>query len=132
MSSRPPPDGFDFDAFVRDRPWTFSAVVALAVALVAFFTGGSVLGSFVGFFLVTALLTLAYGRLTGGSERGESERSDADRRSGSNGEGDALARLRERYAEGKIDEDEFERRVERLLLAEDDDEAEAYLRERES
>lgn len=130
MSARSPSDGFDFDAFVRERPWTFSASVGLVTAFVAFFVGGSVLGSFLFFFLVTALLTLAYGRLTGGSEESERARSGVDRREAADEEDDALARLQERYAEGKIDEDEFERRVERLLEAEDD-EAESFARERE-
>jgi uncharacterized membrane protein len=43
----------------------------------------------------------------------------------------ALARLRERYAEGEIDEAEFEERVERLLQTENVDDARAYLDGRE-
>jgi uncharacterized membrane protein len=48
---------------------------------------------------------------------------------------DALATLRDRYARGEIDEEEFERRVDRLLRTEDVDDAADYLedvrRERE-
>lgn len=40
----------------------------------------------------------------------------------------AIARLRERYATGEIDEDEFERRVERLLETESLDDAERFHR----
>jgi uncharacterized membrane protein len=41
-------------------------------------------------------------------------------------EQDALTRLRERYATGDIDEEEFERRVERLLETESVDDAETF------
>ncbi|WP_242492780.1 SHOCT domain-containing protein [Halogeometricum borinquense] len=45
----------------------------------------------------------------------EANQLDSPRRANADQHDDALARLRERYAEGKIDEAEFERRVEQLL-----------------
>ena len=45
---------------------------------------------------------------------------------------DALASLRERYAGGEIDEDEFEARLELLLETESVSEAEAYAARREA
>jgi len=53
-------------------------------------------------------------RRSRGDRRGDGRRSDA--RAGDNA---ALSTLRERYAAGEIDEEEFERRVEGLLSTED-------------
>ncbi|SFR49954.1 SHOCT domain-containing protein [Halogeometricum limi] len=127
-------DGFDFERFVRDHPWAFSFVVAALLGLFALVNGGSAVGSFVSFFLVTALLTLAYGRFTDDTESSRGHRSERGEQTRVETEDDqALARLRERYAEGRIDEEEFERRVETLLRTEDEETTrETYLEERAS
>jgi hypothetical protein len=55
---------------------------------------------------------------------------DTDRASRTDDEDAALARLRERYAAGELDEAAFEARLERLLLTEDTAAAREYARER--
>ncbi|ADQ66080.1 hypothetical protein C499_10184 [Halogeometricum borinquense DSM 11551] len=132
--SSPSTDGFDFDEFIRTRPWTFSAVVAGVVSLIALINGEHPVAGFVGTFIITALLTLPYVRLTDFTRAmTEANQLDSPRRANADQHDDALGRLRERYAEGKIDEAEFERRVEQLLRTQDDDTAEAeFVREKSS
>ncbi|ELZ20271.1 hypothetical protein C475_20897 [Halosimplex carlsbadense 2-9-1] len=54
-------------------------------------------------------------------ERGRRDRGRSDEAD------DALAELRDRYARGEIDDEEFEARVERLLETESVDDAETFL-----
>ncbi|WP_276258284.1 SHOCT domain-containing protein [Haloglomus litoreum] len=62
------------------------------------------------------------------SDRRHESRTDRSPRAAD--EDAALARLRERYANGDLDEAAFEARLERLLLTEDTDTAREYARER--
>jgi uncharacterized membrane protein len=109
-----------FAAFVDEHPFQFGVTFGLFLAVVAVVNGGSPLAAFVLFSVVGSLLAVvsSYLRVAfGGDETddGPSEMpADEDR---------ALERLREQYATGRIDEDEFERRVERLLRSESADEA---------
>lgn len=116
-----------FAAFVRRHPWQFALALAVATGGLAVLNGGSPVTAFVGFFLVGAALALAFSYATDAAEWGrELAESSAGGRSAEGGDSpnpdDALRRLRERYAAGHIDEEEFERRVERLLETESYDE----------
>jgi hypothetical protein len=90
------------------------AVVVLAVAL----TAGA------GYWLALGLGFLALPVGFRAVERYQSRFEDEEDPSGTD-EQTPLARLRERYTTGEIDEAEFERRVERLLESESVDDAEA-------
>lgn len=126
-----------FAAFVRRHPWQFALALAVATGGFALVNGGSPLSAFVGFFIVGAVLALAFSYATDAVERGR-ERGESDEVPGEKTDADdALARLRERYAAGHIDEAEFERRVERLLETESYDDLAAdrertRVRERET
>jgi uncharacterized membrane protein len=124
------PDGDD------DPITAIVAMLVLGAGLVALFAGVNwfwmvwVLG-FAVFVPVVAILTDQYdliGVLTGRGRSGSLSRpaSDGDRKD------DALETLKRRYARGEIDDEEFERRLERLVENESIDEVEArFERERE-
>ena len=98
--------------------WVFAMAGVLAIV------GAPVIGGlFLGPFVLVALafaaqLALSAYRDDGGESRSAPAGLDlAD--SVADADGSALAILRERYAQGEIDHDEFERRVNRLLDTED-------------
>jgi uncharacterized membrane protein len=78
----------------------------------------------VGFAVVLPLVGIATGEALDEDEDPERDPSDRGR---SRRDRDPLAELRRRYAEGEIDELEFERRLERLLETEDEAAAAAYV-----
>ena len=82
----------------------------------------------VGFAVVLPIVAIALGE-------SDSEAWDpmaAERDGETDTETDPLAELRRRYAEGEIDELEFERRLERLLETEDEGAATEYVERRRS
>jgi uncharacterized membrane protein len=101
-----------------------SVAVVGVIAVSAYLnTGMTGLLAIVGFLLVIPLVAI-FGEEIAGLVVG----SDADPDDGAP-ESDALARLRQRYAAGEIDEVEFERRVERLLETETVEDAAATVPE---
>jgi uncharacterized membrane protein len=84
----------------------------------------------VGFAVVLPLVGIATGEALDEDEdadRDPSDQSRRDRDPAAESDRDPLAELRRRYAEGEIDELEFERRLERLLETEDEAAAAAYV-----
>lgn len=99
------------------------AVVGLIAVSAYLDTGMTGLIAVVGFLLVIPLMGI-FGEEIAGLVVGAN--ADPDDQAP---ESDALARLRERYAAGEIDEHEFERRVERLLETETVEDATATFSE---
>lgn len=121
--------------FVHDHPWLFALVVGLVGATLAFSNGVDPLPAFANMFLVGAILGLAYSyamdfvteRKRRTTRRDPVVPSDVD----SDPER-ALQRLRERYADGELTDDEFETRLERLLETETVDSAREYTSRRDT
>jgi len=98
--------------------WVFVSVLAVVVLGVALTAGA-------GFWLALAAGFVAIPAGFRGIEWYESRSDDGASGEQADDEQTPLARLRERYTNGDIDETEFERRVERLLETESTDDAEA-------
>ena len=116
-----------------------SPLVGVATAAVTFLTLGVAFGlMFLGnpYFWVAFVvgfgglmpLAVAVARYyeSEGTADGERERDRSDRGRGDDADA-ALAELRDRYARGELDDEEFEARVERLLETESVDDAETFL-----
>ncbi|WP_440764262.1 SHOCT domain-containing protein [Natronorubrum sp. DTA7] len=103
--------------FVAEELWLLIGVVTFALVSLAGIAGLEALAgaiSIVGWFLLTPLF-LFWGEeiaaLYVGDEEAASDTDDA--------EPDALEELKRRYAEGKIDDEEFEHRLERLVAVDE-------------
>lgn len=93
----------------REHPTAVTALLVLATGLTAAILDLDPLGGLimtVGLVAVVPLVYLLY------SPRGEEESAGRDAT-------DPVEELRRRYATGEVDEDEFERRLDRLLETED-------------
>ncbi|ELZ12552.1 hypothetical protein C479_04127 [Halovivax asiaticus JCM 14624] len=101
--------------FVADDCWLLIGVVTFALVSLAGVAGFSTLAgvvSIVGWFLLTPIF-LFWGDEIASlfDDRGVSDSHSS--------ESDAYEELKRRYAAGEIDEDEFERRLDRLVAADD-------------
>ncbi|PSP83436.1 hypothetical protein BRC83_07040 [Halobacteriales archaeon QS_1_68_17] len=118
---------------VREEPTGATALLLLALGLTALFLG---VDNFwiifaVGYGAVVPLVSF----LTGDDEGAEPREEATDEVRQRHADGDAatdeaLERLRRRYAEGELTDEQFERKVERLLETETVEDAEDRLRER--
>ena len=113
---------------LRDDPTGVVALLVLGLGLLDLFANVVPWVPFwvifaVGFAVVVPLVALALGETdapTGTEPESPSDRTDEDET--------PLDRLKRRYAEGEISDEEFERRLERLLETEDESAAADYLR----
>jgi uncharacterized membrane protein len=114
--------------FVADDLWLLVGVVTFgAVSLLAVLGGGALVSvvAVLGWFVITPIL-LFFGEEVADAlvgppeEEAETERSE-----------DPIETLKREYAAGRVDEETFERRLERLLETEDDGEDTATDRSRE-
>jgi uncharacterized membrane protein len=125
---------------LREEATGVLALVVLGLGLLAMFAPGLSPVPFyviwiVGFAVVLPLVAIALGEADTAADPFERDDPfDRERRqddtTAETGTSDPLAELRRRYAEGEIDEHEFERRVERLLETEDERAAAEYLERR--
>ncbi|WP_049927752.1 hypothetical protein [Halopiger goleimassiliensis] len=110
--------GFDAKEFVADDLWLLIGMVTFGLVALVGLTGIEALASaiaIVGWFVLVPLF------LFWGEELAELLVADRDERDASDDErsDDALEALKRQYAEGKIDDREFERRLERLVGVDD-------------
>jgi uncharacterized membrane protein len=125
---------------LREEATGVVALVVLGLGLLAMFAPGLSPVPFyviwiVGFAVVLPLVAITLGETESVADPFESgdpfdRERRADEATAETGTSDPLAELRRRYAEGEIDEHEFERRVERLLETEDERAATEYLERR--
>jgi uncharacterized membrane protein len=117
----------DMESFVADKLWLLIAIVTLPLTALCAILGGLVfppLAAFtpvvpiIGWFLLTPVFLFFGDELAALLSGGSSEGSDHS--AATDSEDDPIANLKRRYAEGKIDDAEFERRLERLLAADED------------
>jgi len=115
-------------SFVANDLWLLTGMATLALTSVAEIAGLGTAGeilSVLGLFLVTPaflfwgdeIAAILFDDRQGGwtGEPGTETQTGDERESTSEGEGDAVEELKRRYAEGEIDDAEFERRLDRLL-----------------
>jgi uncharacterized membrane protein len=116
----------------RDNATELAALAVTGFWLVALFTGQEwwLAALLVGYVVVVPLMELLYGDA---DEEANIEDADPAPLSDTSDE-TPLERLRRRYAEGKLTDEQFERKLERLLETEtlEDAEDDAAVRERET
>ncbi|GAB3668138.1 SHOCT domain-containing protein [Halopiger thermotolerans] len=103
--------------FVADDLWLLIAIVTFALVSLVGAAGFEALAAaitIVGWFLLTPIF------LFWGDEIADWTLTDREPAAAERGrDGDAIEELKRRYAEGKIDDAEFERRLERLVAVDD-------------
>jgi uncharacterized membrane protein len=106
---------------LRENAAGVVALLVLGAGFLALFAGASWFWMVwvVGFAVLLPLVAIATGAA--------SPDADLEPKTEADPEQDPLARLRERYAAGELTDEEFERRLERLLETEDDETAAAYV-----
>lgn len=107
--------------FVAEELWLLIAVVTLPLMMLLDTLGPELFAEvamIVGWFMLTPLFLFWGGDIAGILFADESRESDAAE---SATEDDAIAELKRRYAEGEIDEVEFERRLDRLVALDEAD-----------
>lgn len=118
--------GFDKRSFVAEKLWLLVAIVTLPLTALCAIAGGLLFAPLaaltpvvpiVGWFLLTPLLLLFGEEIAAmlyGTKAADTGVPPAD------AEDEPIAELKRRYAEGKIDDTEFERRLERLMAADEE------------
>lgn len=110
-------------ANARENAEGLFAMCILGLGFLALFTGQSWFWMvwIIGFAVLLPVFSMLFG-----TDEEEAEEASEPPRS------DPLDDLKRRYANGELDDDEFEARLERLLETEDEDAAREYIRRRET
>ncbi|MGB9930207.1 SHOCT domain-containing protein [Haloarcula amylolytica] len=120
----------------RDNATELAALAVTGFWLVALVTGQEwwLAALLVGYVVVVPLTELLYGDADEEAAEGSVDETEAVQASSADTDETPLERLRRRYAEGKLTDEQFERKLERLLETEtlEDVEDGAAVRERET
>lgn len=120
----------------RDNVTELTSLAVTGFWLVALVTGQEwwLAALLVGYVVVVPLAELLYGDADEGAAEGSVDETEAVQASSADTDETPLERLRRRYAEGKLTDEQFERKLERLLETEtlEDVEDGAAVRERET